>query len=1149
VARLAARYYLGQPLSKAKAAWTAELWDYAFAPEGFDRFTFAATAGRPPGDTPPTTTRLNGDLTLTGTNTPSLNASFPPDLQYPQARRLIWSVEVTDLNQQTVSASAETILHSSAFYLGLALPQETLRAGDRLPLRCVAVGVAGRPWPDQVPVRGVLKRVEWETVRIEGVGGAVSYRSEPKVTLIGSLDAKSLPAIKHGVLWEAGDGPEAELPSFEIAEAGEYLLEVRSQDPAGLPVVTVGSLYVSGASKLAWDFRNAVRVEMLPDRSSYAPGETARLLVKAPFSGTALVTLERESVLRSYVTNLVGNAPLLEVPLTPQDAPNVFVGLLLLRGAGDSPRQIPVPEFRVGYCPIKVDRPDTRLRVAVQVPSASFRPGEQVQAAVEVLGTDGQGIADAEVTLYAVDEGVLSLTGYELPDPWGCFNQPRPLSVATHLTLPQLMPEDPESLTFHNKGFLVGGGGREAARKHFLPCAFWSAALLADGHGRVTAAFPAPDNLSRYRLIAVSHAGTDRFGSGQTAFEINKPLMLEPAVPPVARVGDQLVARAVVINHGTNSCRAEVHVQTDERVSALEAGSGEFVRAAELAPGEASAVDMPVSFVRTGTSRWLWRGSASQGASPGTLAEDSVESTIEIRPPLPPLRVVATGRWRGSETNLLAGVDPQLLAGDGRARLEFSGSRLVEFQGAAEYLWRYPYGCVEQTASGLLPWVAFKGLPAQLAPPAGTNADVVVRQAVARLFSMQTWSGGLSYWPGQSEPMAWGSAYAAVILALAQERGVSLPVGPRDRLCKYLEERLAAPSSIREEDLAERCLACCALTLFGRPLPTAAQTLFGQRSRLDATSRACLALSYSLTDEGKDQALELLNPRLASRPGVGRFSSPAAELGAQLVAWLGARPEDPEVDRLLTTLFASIRAGHWGTTQGNAWALWAVSEYAAKVEPKDGTAQGTWRWGTNSGTLSLEKASAPIVIERSWQRGEPVPPLLLTGAGTAPVCYRLAIEADPPSAQAPRQDQGFALSRHYQKLDDNDAPAPLDELQPGDRVLVTLTVENPRPAYYVVVDDPLPALLEAVHPEFRSQGAATVAPGQHWPASHHELRPDRALFFADSLPPGRFTVRYLARVRAAGSVTAPPARIEEMYRPERFGTSESLRLRADKGRF
>lgn len=1145
-ARTTARYYLGQPLTKAKATWTAELLDYPFAPEGFDRFTFGSAAGRFGSEMAVTPTHLTGEFAVEGTNTPTITAAFAPDTRYPQSRRLAWSVEVTDLNQQTVVAQAESIHHSSAFYLGVAVPQEPLRAGDRLPLRCVAVDVAGQPWPERVTIRGVLKQVEWQTVRVEGAGGAVGYRNEPVVKEVAALGSTTVPATKQGILWECEDAPGVESASFELPEAGQYVLEVRGQDPAGRPVMTATSLYVSGSSKLAWDFRNASRVELIADRASYAPGETAHLLLKAPFSGAALVSVEREAVLRSFVTNLTGNAPLVEVPIDAGDAPNVFVGVMLLRGAAESPRQSPVPEFRVGYCPLRVDRLDTRLRVAVQVASPSYRPREMVQATVDVQGTNERGLANAEVTLFAVDEGILSLTGYEMPNPWGHFNQPRPLSVGTHLTLTQLMPEDPETLTFHNKGYLVGGGGRQAARKHFLPCAFWSAALLTDERGRVTASFPAPDSLTRYRLEAVVHAGADGFGSGQAAFEINKPIMLEPVVPPVVRVGDQLVARALVVNHGTNSCRAEVQVEMDELVGGWETGRPAASRAVELAAGETSAVDIPVSFTRAGTSRWLWQVKTVGGVPQAIPAEDAVETNLEIRPPLPPVREVLAGRLQQGETNLLSGISPQTLAGDGRARLELSASRLVEFQGAAEYLWHYPYGCVEQTASTLLPWIAFKGLPITLGPSGPTNADEIIRQGITRLFSMQTWPGGLSYWPGQPDPLPWGSAYAGVILALAQERGISLPTGPRDRLCKYLEERLASPASLREEELAERCLAYCALSLFGRPPTAGGEALFGQRNRLDPTSRACLALGLSLAKR-EDRAIELLNPKLSTLPAVGHFASPAADLGTQLVAWLHARPQDPEVDRLLTTLLASRRAGHWGTTQGNAWALWAISEYAAKVEPQEALVQGTWHWGTNSGDLSLNRQSSPILVERSWRRGEAVPPLLLASNGRGPVCYRLSIESDPPSAKAIRQDQGFALKREYQALDDNNLPSPLRQLQPGDRVLVTLTVDNPRPAYYVVLDDPLPALLEAVHPEFRTQGTSGAAPGLTWPGSHHELRQDRALFFSDVLPPGRFVLRYLARVRAAGTVTAPPARIEEMYRPERFGTTESLQFSAGTG--
>jgi uncharacterized protein YfaS (alpha-2-macroglobulin family) len=112
----------------------------------------------------------------------------------------------------------------------------------------------------------------------------------------------------------------------------------------------------------------------------------------------------------------------------------------------------------------------------------------------------------------------------------------------------------------------------------------------------------------------------------------------------------------------------------------------------------------------------------------------------------------------------------------------------------------------------------------------------------------------------------------------------------------------------------------------------------------------------------------------------------------------------------------------------------------------------------------------------------------------------------------------------------------------GDRVLVTLRLGVREPAEYVVIDDALPSILEAVTPEFRTQAARSpnLADDESWwPSDFQELRQDRCLSFADEVEPGTYVLRYVARVRAAGTVTAPPAKVEEMYHPERCGFTET----------
>ena len=151
------------------------------------------------------------------------------------------------------------------------------------------------------------------------------------------------------------------------------------------------------------------------------------------------------------------------------------------------------------------------------------------------------------------------------------------------------------------------------------------------------------------------------------------------------------------------------------------------------------------------------------------------------------------------------------------------------------------------------------------------------------------------------------------------------------------------------------------------------------------------------------------------------------------------------------------------------------------------------------------------------------------------------VEARPPVAQQPRQDQGFGLQRRYERLDDDNHPQDAHGLRVGDRVLVTLDLAVHETARYVAVDDALPSILEAVNPEFKTQeaGPRGTAAGNdaEWLSSFREIRKDRCLYFADWIAPGNYTIRYVARVRAAGTVTAPPAKIEEMYHPERYGLS------------
>ena len=152
------------------------------------------------------------------------------------------------------------------------------------------------------------------------------------------------------------------------------------------------------------------------------------------------------------------------------------------------------------------------------------------------------------------------------------------------------------------------------------------------------------------------------------------------------------------------------------------------------------------------------------------------------------------------------------------------------------------------------------------------------------------------------------------------------------------------------------------------------------------------------------------------------------------------------------------------------------------------------------------------------------------------------MEARPKLIAQPAQDRGYSIRREYRKIADDGSLAEFQDARIGDRVLVMLDIEVRNEAGYIAVDDPLPSILEAVNPAFKSQEMAGERLTRDWMSDYHELREDRALFFANHIQPGRYTIRYLARVCAAGTATAPAAKIEEMYHPERCGLSGTTQV-------
>ena len=1158
---LKASYYQGQPVAKGAVETYTHISETNFYPEKFRDHLFGDHRTQDFGywyhyfgyrwDDDYGSRRSDSDTTqttLAEDGTARIVAPLP-DAEFPMAREVSISTEVTDANRQTLNELTEAVVHPASVYAGISRLDRLVRAGDRVPLGIVAVTPDGETFGGELKLEAKLSREINEQVRIDGEDGRSAVRNESRREDL-STTALTL---------AGGQGTEF---LFAPSQAGLHQIELRGTDPQGRAFATVMSIHVYGGDEYPWAYEDNVRIKLVPEKKIHRPGDTARVLVLSPIEGTALVTVEREKVLRSFMVELKADQPVIEIPLTDDDAPNAFVSVLVIKGAQDSARQFKEPQLRLGYCELMVE--NVRDRLAVTVAAASppqagiptALPGENVEISGTILLPGGQPAANAEVTLYAEDEGTLAVMGYETPDPMAHFYDPRELRVNCGTTLDKFIPESPDEQTFYNKGFFIGGGDGEMGlmpsglRRDFNPCAGWQPALKTDAAGKFSATFKMPDTLTRYRVIAVAHHGESRFGHAEAALVVKKPLMVEPQAPRFASEGDTLDIRALVQNAsefaGTWKITFSANPPASDPVARIVGAESE--KTLTLAAGGSATVIFPVAFQNTGEAVISWKAepvsldNAELTPVLATKLRDQVESRFQVHYPVPLLRQAKLVNITNGKANLLEGLDPELLKGRGHLELEFSRSLLSEAAGSVDYLLTYPYGCVEQTTSSMMPWLAVEQLR-DVVPSFAKYPEAKVKAAlqkgVDRLLSMQRPDGGFSYWPGSSETVPWATSYAGLGLVLAGQSGAIVPEAAIAALATNLEAGLRGiGTSNSSYDLENACRAVWILALTKREPAAYLNTLKDRMADLSPRARCLLALAAKTSGSG--DAAAILRDKTKLRLKDDGWMAWQNDHALSLLAWSAVEPDGKEASVALEKLIQERNPyGHWNTTWVNAWSLLALAAYAEnhdEEKPATVTLAGT----DGPQTITLE-AGKPAVSLDFPLGGD----LALTASSDQAAYVRVKLASKPDLApQKPVAKNGLQITRFYERVKSDGSVEPLESAKLGDLVRVTLRVDLPSDdSRYLIVEDRLPAIFEAVNNDFASQAAhgnAGATSDNDWSVSHSELRSDRAMFFFDRVwRRGPQEITYLARCTMEGKAIAPPAKVESMYDPDNTALSAS----------
>jgi alpha-2-macroglobulin len=1196
---LVARYYMGKPLSQADISWhaysepgftpAAEYADYRFgdAPSwaGYGDGELASDDRGEEAES--SDWFVNGDVKLSADGTAVLPLPRPPPTRSAMPQRVSIYAELTDLNQQTITTSTTLEVPGARIVPGIREGEGFARAGQATEVQLIALAGNGQPLAVATAAEVVVERQAYQTVRVEvaGRGTTTETRTVLHEEVRQTVELRPVAGAKTTASHRFAFTPQ---------QSGNYFVTVTTTDADGVKAFARWPLYVIGKGGYPWMVEDGVKLTLQPEKTTVKPGGEAVIAIQCPIEGTALITVERNRLHQHLVQPFTFADPVVRIPIGESDAPNIYVSVVVVRGAAASGKKLAMPEYRAGYTEIQVPSDALALKVAVEPAQAEVLPGSELAVRVRVTDARGAPQPGADVALFAVDEGVLSLTQHETPKPEAFFHQPFPLTFSNYASFENLLSEVREERVRSNKGFLVGGGGEDGevppqVRKNFVATPLWLANGLTDELGTLNAKVAVPDNLTRYRLMSVVTAGAERFGHGESAFTVNKPLMVEPVVPRFARLGDEVLIKAVVHNTTPTAREIEVTLELDQGAgfitesrpfsAGIEAGAdgkGQL-RKVRVEAGATVSTAFPVKFSEVGSTTWRWM---AKTVDAGVALSDATETTFQVEHPVPELRevrytqiepaAVAAGQAAAAPQaaagprNLLAAVSPVLLEGQGRVNVSVSTTRLTEVRDALDYLLRYPYGCAEQTTSATLPWLALGGFhqlfPEQLSADRSREA---VQRGVNRLLQMVVQGeGGLAYWPGGGESNRWASAYGGLMLLRAREAGAQVPGAVVDELMEYLSKSLRGLDTATDAYLvADAALALYTLAKAKRPEPAYHTLLFERRERLPEVAKLYLGLAMLISETPHAQVKTLLGwvPPNQDKPAAPA-AVPAARPAAAFDHWAGRGVNDAlrlliythmglnaDAAALSQRLWAARNAtGEWGNTYANAWTLTALTAYERSRKTTGQPLEATLAWGeeTQPVQLSVERPLADWTFQNTPLRANQ--PLHLTVPAEASAWVRTEVRSHPQKREFAGENHGFGITRDYRKVMPDGSTAPAEDLRVGDLIRVSLGIEMEAGGLYLAIEDALPSVLEPVNPAFESLNARQGGPFddyERWFCDHRELRADRALFFTDNAPErGRFVLHYLARVIAEGDTIAPPAKIEAMYEPSKYGLSPTHRL-------
>jgi uncharacterized protein YfaS (alpha-2-macroglobulin family) len=973
IVAVSAQYYAGGPLPGAETNWTVSASPTNYTPPNWDEFIF--------GEWIPWWWRGHDDFypdMASGPDSQSYAAHTDPtgnhylkltfvSAEKPQPYSVNTEAAVMDVNRQTWAAQSNLLVHPSKLYVGLRSAAYFVEQGDALEYEAIITDVDGAAVAD-VPFTVRSARLAWVFENGKWVEQEVDeQRCE---------------------LTSAAEPVTCTLPT---SDGGQYRVTAEVRDDAERLNHTIVTAWVSGGALAPSRDLTQQELVLVPDKEEYQPGDTARILVQAPFpTGSGLLTVARSGIL--YTTNfaLDGGTATLEIPIEEAHIPNLNVQIDVngaaprlddkgkpIEGAPDQ------PAYATGSLQLTIPPLSRALTVDIIPDATSLDPGAETGVSVKVVDAQGAPVADAELAIVVVDEAVLVLTGYQLADPLATFYAARGADTSSFYGRGSMILANPdllgaqsgmgdgdmlmrESAAYATAAPAMAGdammlampaaapmaeeaameassapGGQTtgapiAVRADFNPLALFAPAERTAADGQVYVTYKLPDNLTRYRLMVV--AVTDKqFGAAESNLTARLPLMVRPSAPRFLNFGDRFELPVVIQNQ--TDAALTVDVVAESANLKLDGSQGQRV---EVPANDRVEVRFPATTENVGTARVQF------GAVAGDYAD---AATVEL-PVYTPATTEAFATYGVIDEGAIAqpvaqpqDVFPQF----GGLELSTSSTALATLTDAFLYLQAYPFECSEQLGARIMSVASLRDVLTAFQSPDLPSDEAIVAgmtRDIATLRLMQNWDGGFPYWTKGHESIPYNSVFVTHALLTARAKDYAVPQEMLDASLSYLrdiEQYYPVWYSARTRH-AVSSYAVYARNLAGDADYIKARNLYNQMPLDDQSLEAAAWLWQVLaSDPASADAVAAIERHIQNRavetPGAANFITSYDDQtwvmlhsnrrtdAVVLDALMVETPESDLIPKVVAGLMNGRTNGRWNNTQENVFVLLAMDRY------------------------------------------------------------------------------------------------------------------------------------------------------------------------------------------------------------------------------